>query len=70
MGAKKQNGAKSSLGENGLRLLAGDTEALRAEKGEEVGGGAESGRQEAAVAELRGPISGIWLTFNERWQTF
>lgn len=36
MGAKKQNGAKSSLGENGLRLLAGDTEALRAEKG---GGG-------------------------------
>lgn len=50
--------------------MAWDTEALRAEKEEE--GGREEARRvdDSGGRVVRGPISGIWLTFNERWQTF
>lgn len=49
--AKKQNGAKSSLGGNGLRLLAGESawrgirKRCGPRKRRREGGGAESGRQ-------------------------
>lgn len=59
--------------------MPGDGQRAEKEEGEEEGGEEEGGEVEAqsgqerrlaAVAELRRPISGIWLTFNERWQTF
>lgn len=53
--------------------MPGDGRRAEKEEGEEGGEvEAQSGQERrlAAVAELRRPISGIWLTFNERWQTF
>lgn len=76
--AKKRNGAKISR-----EGMVYDFWRGTSARGEcrETGGGprkrkgrreAQSGQERrlAAVAELRRPISGIWLTFNERWQTF
>lgn len=80
--AKKRNGAKISRegmvydfwrGTSAWRM-PGDGQRAEKEEGVKEGGEveAQSGQERrlAAVAELRRPISGIWLTFNERWQTF